>query len=460
MPDHFAPRALLPDGWTEDVLLRVDERGVLQEVRPGAAGTDAPRLSGVVVPGVPNVHSHAFQRALAGLAEGARGADGGRETFWSWRGRMYAFLERLDPDDVEAIAAQLYVELLRSGYTAVAEFHYLHHAPDGRPYHDPAEMSLRILAAADRAGIVLTHLPVLYTSGGFGGAPPESSQRRFLWDVDGVLEVAAACRTRVGSDPARRVGLALHSLRAVPPRAMADALAAFPDPDVPVHIHVAEQRREVDACLAWSGARPVQWLLDHAPVDGRWCLIHVTHVDGDEVARLAASGAVAGLCPTTEANLGDGFFPLRTYLEAGGSFGVGSDSHVSTSPVEELRWLEYGQRLTREERTVAAGLPHPSTARTLLERAWEGGAAAAGLPLGRLEAGRRADWVVLDPDHPVLAGRRDDALLDAWIFSGNATPVRDVHVGGRAVVRDGRHEHQDAVAARYRATVERLAREV
>ncbi|MBW3534050.1 MAG: formimidoylglutamate deiminase [Gemmatimonadetes bacterium] len=456
MRDHLASRALLPDGWADDVLLRVDDRGLLLEARAGATAPEARRIPGVAVPGVPNLHSHAFQRALAGLTERTPSGGGGRDTFWSWRERMYAFLSRLGPEDVEAVATQLYVELLRSGYTVVGEFHYLHHAPDGHPYGDPAEMSRRILAASRAAGIGLTHLPVLYMAGDFGGAPPGEAQRRFLLDVDGVLDLVARCEAETANDPARRVGLALHSLRAVPPEAIEPAVAGLPGPSAPVHIHVAEQRREVEACLAWSGARPVEWLLDHADVDGRWCAVHATHVEAGEAARLAATGAVAGLCPTTEANLGDGIFPLRPWLEAGGRFGVGSDSHVSTSPVEELRWLEYAQRLRLEERNVAAGFPHPSTARSLLERAWAGGAAALGLPVGRLAAGHRADWVALDPDHPALVGRRDDDLLDAWIFSGAANPVAEVVVGGRVRVEAGRHVDEDAVADRYRSVARRL----
>jgi formimidoylglutamate deiminase len=456
MLDVIVPHALLPAGWAEGVRLTADAAGTLVRVEAGAEpDSAAERIEGVALPGMPNLHSHAFQRALAGLTE--RQGGGTEDSFWSWRSAMYGFLGRLTPDDVEAIAGQLYVEMLRAGYTSVAEFHYLHRAADGGRYDDPAEMSRRVLAAADASGIALTLLPVVYMTGDFGGAPPGEGQRRFLLDPDGLSDLLERLAPEL--DGGRRLGVALHSLRAVPPDAIPDALAALErvSPGGPVHVHVAEQRREVEACLAWSGTRPVEWLLEHAPVDARWCLVHATHVTPSEVRRLAASGAVAGLCPTTEANLGDGIFPLRDYLASEGAIGIGSDSHVSVSPVEELRWLEYGQRLVGGARNVASGFPHPSTGRTLFEAAASGGARAMGIRAGALEVGRRADIVVLDPEHPVLAGRSGDALLDSWLFSGNRPSVRHVAVGGRWVVRDGRHPSQQDVLARYRRTVRGLA---
>lgn len=456
MADLFLERALLPDGWAERVRLEIDAHGTLRDVRAGAEPDGADRVAGVVVPGVPDLHSHAFQRALAGLTE--RASPSG-DTFWSWRERMYAFLRTLGPEEVEAVAAQLFVELLRHGFTAVAEFHYLRNDPAGRPYDDPVEMARRVEAAARTAGTGLTLLPVVYTASGFGGMAPTEAQRRFRAPVARLLEDVSALRSATDGDADRRVGLGLHSLRAVPPEALTEALAGLDalDPEAPVHVHVAEQLREVEACLAWSGARPVRWLLDHAPVDDRWCLVHATHMDVAEVEAAAATGAVAGLCPTTEANLGDGLFPYPGWRESGGAWGVGTDSHVSVSPVAELRILEYGQRLTLQERNVAPGAADASTGRTLLQAAWSGGARACGRPLGRVEPGARADLVVLDPDHPALVGRSGDALLDAWIFSGEDTPVRDVMVGGRWVVRDGRHLRQDEVLGRYRQVARRLA---
>jgi formimidoylglutamate deiminase len=483
MRHYHAPLALLPDGWARGVRLVVDGSGALVEVLAGdgdvrgarpagigdppgvdnpAGGERATRvesLPGVVVPGVPDLHSHAFQRALAGRTE--RGSAAG-ESFWSWRERMYRSLTVLEPDDVDAVAAQVYVELLRHGYTAVAEFHYLHLDPAGRPYDDPAELARRVLAAADRAGIGLTLLPVLYRSSDFGGTPADPGQRRFVLDEDAFQDLLVGVSAACAEHPDRRAGLALHSLRAVPPDAFDRALTAWDalDPEGPVHVHAAEQRREVEGCLAWSGRRPVAWLLEHVPMDARWCVVHATHLDDTEVTELARSGAVAGLCPSTEANLGDGLFRLPEYLRAGGSWGIGSDRQVGTSPAEELRWLEYGQRLIHERRAVAAGDADRSTARVLLEGAWAGGARACGRPLGELAVGGRADWVVLDSAHPTLAGLDGDALLDGWIFAGNDSPVREVWVGGRRVVADGRHAREEEVAARYRETMERLARRV
>ncbi len=457
MSDLFFSSALLPTGWARDVRLSVGAGGTLVDISSGASSTGADRIAGVAVPGVPNVHSHAFQRALSGLTE--RGSPRG-DTFWTWRERMYGFLEHLTPDDVQAIAAELQVELLRHGYTAVAEFHYLRNAPDGRSYADPVEMGGRILAAAADTGIGVTLLPALYRASDFGGAPPSEGQRRFIAPVEDLLGDIAVLSARTGDDPNVRIGLALHSLRAVGPDDLRDALDAIGrlDATAPVHIHIAEQEREVEACLAWSGRRPVAWLLDHALVDPHWCAIHATHMDEDETRALAATGAVVGLCPTTEANLGDGVFPFTEYLAAGGRWAIGTDSHVGVSPVADLRLLEYVQRLTRRIRNVAAGTRDASTGRVLLEGAWAGGAQASGRPLGRLASGARADVVVLDDEHPTLVGRAEDDLLDAWIFSGEDTPVRHVMVGGRWVVLDGRHVRQDDIGESYRRVARRLGR--
>lgn len=449
MPHLFFDTALLPSGWADDVRVSVDTAGWITSVEPDARPRGATHLPGVAVPGVPNVHSHAFQRAMAGLAE--RGSPSG-DSFWGWRQRMYGFLRTLDPDAVEAITAQLQVELLERGFTAVAEFHYLRNDTDGRPYEDPVEMGRRILAASRLTGMGMTLLPTVYRTADFGGEPVTHEQRRFATSVEdlvGDIAVLGAGAT-AGSV---RIGLALHSLRAVPPEALAVAVKAAKgmDPEIPIHIHVAEQEREVGACLEWSGARPVEWLLDNADVDEDWCLIHATHVTDDEVAALAGSGATVGLCPTTEANLGDGVFPLPGYQQRNGSWAVGTDSHVGRDPAAELRLLEYGQRLLTRSRNVAAGLAHRSTGRALLDAAWAGGARACGRPLGALAPHLRGDVVVLDPEHPSLVGRAHDDLLDSWIFSGEESPVRHVLVGGRWVVRDGRHEKREEIAQGYRS---------
>lgn len=448
---YFADAALLGEAVCRQVRITVDGNGRLTRVDPeSAAQPGDERIAGLVVPGIANLHSHAFQRAMAGLAERA-GPEG--DNFWRWREVMYAFLAVLSPDDVEAIAGQLYVECLTQGYTAVAEFHYLHNAPDGLPYADPAELSQRIVAGAEAAGIGLTLLPVLYRRSQFGGEPPTPGQRRFVLNVDAF---AALCGRMAAVVP---VGVAPHSLRAVTPDelAAAVAIAGGLGPDTPIHLHVAEQTREVDDCLAWSGARPVAWLLDHAPVDRRWCAIHATHMTADETARLAGSGAVAGLCQTTEANLGDGIFPLRAFLGHGGGFGLGSDSNVGTSPVEELRWLEYVRRLDTRARNVSETRQGASVATSLVRRAAAGGARALGRAAGELAPGLLADLVVLDTDHPALVGREGERLLDAWVFSGNTTPVRHVMVAGRWVVRDGMHANGPSIAAVFARTMRRLA---
>ncbi|CAO3440679.1 formimidoylglutamate deiminase [Azospirillum endophyticum] len=452
----FCDRALLAGGWASGVLLRFDDQGLIVAIETGLdtppAGVE--RAAGPVVPGMPNLHSHAFQRAMAGLTERA---GPGEDSFWTWREVMYGFVRRIDPDRLQAVAAMAYAEMLERGYTSVAEFHYLHHHPNGRPYADPAEMSMRILAAADATGIGLTHLPVLYAQGGFGGQPAGEGQRRFLNDPDRLLRIVEACRAAPGG---HRTGLALHSLRAVSPDAMAvtlDGLSAL-DPAAPVHIHVAEQTAEVDACLAWSGRRPVEWLLDCGRLGPSWCLVHATHVTADEVAGIAASGAVAGLCPTTEADLGDGLFPARDFLAQGGRFGVGSDSQVIIDAAEELRLLEFGQRLAARRRNLLASAPGASTGAALYRAAVAGGSQALGLPVpaGGLEAGQRADLVMLDPDDPRLYGRDEDTLLDAYIFAGARTAVRDVVAGGRLVVRDGRHVDADTIRVGWRHAVDRL----
>ncbi len=451
MSAFFAAAAWLPTGWATEVRVEVDAAGAIVAAKAGALPNGAERLRGPVLPALCDLHCHAFQRAMAGLAERRSGSD---DSFWTWREAMYALVARLEPDDIEAIAAQLYVEALKGGFTSVCEFHYLHHDPAGAAYANPAETSERIVAAATAAGIGLTLLPVLYMTADFGGAPPQSAQRRFLGTPDRIVAMIAALRA---AHPAVRFGLAPHSLRAVPPDALSDALDALAalDATAPIHIHVAEQEREVADCVAWSGRRPVEWLLDRHAVDARWCLVHATHMTDAETDALAGSGAVAGLCPTTEANLGDGVFPLARYLQRDGAFGIGSDSNVSVSAIEELRMLEYGQRLVHRRRSIAATPFSPSTGETLYRAALVGGARASGRRIGGLAPGERADFVVLDPDAPALAERPSEALLDAFIFAGNANPVRDVFVGGRRVVADGRHPDEARIFAAFRRAIAR-----
>ncbi|CAG9168973.1 formimidoylglutamate deiminase [Cupriavidus pinatubonensis] len=445
----LAPHALLPTGWARDVLLAWDTAGRLTTVQAGAsASADVPRAAGPVLPGMPNLHSHAFQRGFAGLTEYrsvTQGGDpAGADSFWSWRTLMYRFALRLSPDTLEAIATQLYIEMLRAGYTSVCEFHYVHHDIDGKPYADAAEMSLRLLRAAERVGIGMTLLPVLYQTAGFGDKPAVAEQRRFLHDTDAMLRLlerlAPAC-----AQHGARLGLAPHSLRAVPQQSLTHALAGLHamDATAPVHIHIAEQQREVDDCIAQTGIRPVEWLLDHAEVDARWCLVHATHMDWDERRRLAHSGAVAGICPTTEANLGDGVFEAAPYLAQHGAWGIGSDSHASVSVAEELRMFEYGQRLALQQRNVLASESHMQVADRLYLEAVAGGARATGRAVAGLAAGQQADFVVLDGSHPTLAGLDGAQALATHVFANHGhETLAEVRTAGRCRVQHGTHPLQ------------------
>jgi formimidoylglutamate deiminase len=420
--------ALLPEGWRNDVVVTV-EHGVIAAMEAVGSGL-AERISGVTVPGLPNLHSHAFQRAMAGLTE-RRGSEA--DSFWTWREQMYRFVERLTPDDLEAIAALAYMEMLEAGFTSVAEFHYLHHQPDGRPYDNIGEMSERIVAAADTVGIGLTLLPVLYRQGGFLGKPPSDGQRRFLNTRDSY---ARLMETKV---PGGEIGIAPHSLRAVALDDLAWAAATFAGK--PSHIHISEQTREVDDCLAAHNKRPVDLFLDTIDAGRNWYLIHATHADAGEIARMAKADVTVGLCPITEANLGDGLFDVPAFLKHGGRFGIGSDSNVRISAADELRTLEYGQRLFHRQRNVL-GDPDRSTGRHLFEQSLGGHA---------LAVGQRADFVVLDGD-----GHHGDAVLDSWIFATDNEAIKSVHRGGVPVVQNGRHKERERLAARYRAIMRRL----
>jgi formiminoglutamate deiminase len=448
MPVIHAAAALTPDGWKADARLILDG-ATIAAVETGVAPRPDDERHAILVPALANVHSHAFQRGMAGLAE-RRGETA--DTFWTWRETMYRFALAMSPDDVETVAAQLYVEMLEAGFAAVGEFHYLHNAPDGAPYAAPAELAGRIVAAARATGIGLTLLPVFYAHATFGGAPPRPEQRRFVSDLDGFARLLEDCRALMaGVGP---VGVAPHSLRAATPSEIAAVVALAGDG--PIHIHAAEQVKEVEDCLAWSRARPVEWLLDHVHVDARWCLVHATHMTEDETRRLARSGAVAGLCPITEASLGDGVFNASLYLGAQGAFGVGSDSNVEIGVAAELKQLEYAQRLRDHARNVCA-LSAGSTGRALYERALAGGAQALRRLSGALRPGSAADLVSLRADHPTLAGRSGDAILDAWIFAVGNPLVDCVWSGGRKLVADGRHFGRAPIAARYGAAMRRLA---
>ncbi|HYC37187.1 MAG TPA: formimidoylglutamate deiminase [Usitatibacter sp.] len=446
----LAEHALLPSGWARGVLITITD-GRIEQVEQRSTERFAERVAGLVLPGMPNVHSHAFQRAMAGLAERRTHAT---DSFWTWRELMYRFAARITPAQMFDIAAWLYVEMLKAGYTSVAEFHYIHRDAQARPYSDPGEMSHRLIAAAGAAGIALTHLPVLYAYGGFGGRAPSEAQKRFVLSAEEYAALVSALSSRLERSRDARVGIAFHSLRAVDEALMRATLAAIEGLSAksPIHIHVSEQQREVEECLAATGKRPVEWLLDHFALGERWCLVHATHLDADEARRLAESGAVAGLCPSTEANLGDGIFPMASFASGtrAGRFAIGSDSHVSVSVAEELRLLEYGQRLAGGRRSALATSAEPSPGQAMYVQAAIRGAQAVGLETGRIAPGHRADLVVLDPAHRALWNVGPEHALDAWIFAGDSACVRDVMVGGSWRVRDRRHEREDELAMRFR----------
>ena len=448
MTDQTTDAAMLwtAPGWQADTGFQVDVAGRVLE----REATEPTASTEWIVPGIPNLHSHAFQRAMAGMAERQTNAE---DSFWTWRETMYRIAARFDPETLHAVAAQLYVEMLEAGYTTVCEFHYLHHAPDGTAYDDRAAMSHALIAAARETGIRLTLLPVLYMSGGFDGRDLSERQRRFGHGVDTYLELLDTLRAE--EDDRLRIGCALHSLRAVPADAMREVLSTLPA-GTPRHIHIAEQVGEVQDCLALRDARPVEWLLSHADVDAHWTLVHATHLNGGEVQGIANSGATVAICPTTEANLGDGLFPLKAYLDAGGALGIGSDAQSSVSPIEELRWLEYGQRLVTHHRNIAVQAASSSVGETLLRRTLASGANATGQPVGKLSPGHCADWLVLDTDAAQFAGMTTIDAIDRWIFSGNRNLVRDVYVGGQQVVSEGRHHDRDAIVVQYRKAIQIL----
>ncbi|WP_312404545.1 formimidoylglutamate deiminase [Rhizobium sp.] len=440
-----AGSALLPQGWASNVRISVTG-GMISNIDTGVDAEATDERHSVLVPAMSNLHSHAFQRAMSGLAE-LRGPND--DSFWSWRVLMYRFALQMTPEQIEAVAAQLYMEMLEAGFCRVGEFHYLHHDRDGSPYTNIAEHAERIAAAGAETGIGLTLLPVFYAHSGFGGQKPIDGQRRFINSVESFGRLMEACRKMQASLPGMQLGIAPHSLRAATPDELTAILPLAEGG--PVHIHVAEQTKEVDDCIAWSGARPVEWLLDHAPVDDRWCLIHATHLTDQEVANMAASGAVAGLCPITEANLGDGTFAASAFLAKGGRLGVGSDSNVQISLPGELRQLEYSQRLAHRARNVIAA-PNGSTGRRLFDAAIYGGAQALAAKAG-LVSGAPADIVALNTGNALYLA--EDSLLNNWIFGGDVT-VDSVWAAGNKKVVNGRHVARDKIRTHFAKTMQAL----
>ncbi|MDH3372427.1 MAG: formimidoylglutamate deiminase [Gammaproteobacteria bacterium] len=448
MTDIFARKALLQKGWADNVRFGINA-GRITDLTPNKSPESADFVAGIVIPGLCNAHSHAFQRALAGRTEERSPA--GQDSFWTWRERMYELAARMDAESLAAIAAQAYSEMLASGYTSVAEFHYLHRE-SGSEQHDGA-MFNAICQAANNSGIGLTYVPVLYERAGFDKPKPEGQQKFFALDVESFLEHHARASEIAGDRVC--VGIGAHSLRAVGKESLLEIAAAATDAKIPLHLHIAEQQREVDECLSVYGRRPVSWLLDNFDVDNRWCLVHATHMDADETKNLANSGAVVCLCPSTEANLGDGLFPLHDYLINGGQIAIGSDSHISINPFEELRWLEYGQRLAAQCRNVVS-LEQSHVGHELFSRVLTGGASACAQESVGLQVGASADLVTLYDADPMLVGHDGTTLLDALVFSGYRLPIERVMVGGDWRVVDGKHVDQEDTRAAYAATLERL----
>ncbi|WP_395007716.1 formimidoylglutamate deiminase [Undibacterium sp.] len=446
----YAKNALLPSGWTSNVRLHWNAQGDFTQIELNAVATAYEVQHGFVSPGMTNLHSHAFQRAMAGMTEIA---GEGPDSFWTWRDLMYRYALAISPEQMQAIAAQLYSECLRHGYTSVCEFHYVHRAPNGEFYADIAETSKQVIAAANLTGMGITMLPVLYSYADFKQLPLREDQRRFSTNVDQILQIIQALEVQRNAQV--EVGVAPHSLRAASTDQIRELVAGLPSAR-PIHIHIAEQMREVHACIAATGKRPVELLFDTQAVDERWCLVHATHLNQQEVASMAASQSVAGICTSTEANLGDGFFELPDYIAAQGRFGIGTDSHASQSVVEEIRWLEYGQRLKAQGRNIASAKGQRRVADFLWQQCLLGGAQASGRKVGQLQTNYRADFIVFDDQHPNLQGLGVADVLSSVVFTGNDNLIRDVYVGGQQVVTAGRHREQVQINANYVACMQQL----
>lgn len=448
----FCRKLLQGETWRDDVVMEVDPDGIIMGIEPGIKGTADEQIDGIVIPGMPNAHSHSFQRLIAGLT-GPRGDH--QDSFWSWREAMYQCAGGISPAQLADVASWVFVEMLKAGYTTCAEFHYIHHQPDGQPYDNLAEMSGRLFEAAENSGIAMTLLPVLYNSAGFGKTRHENEQRRFVNGPDRYLQLMVECQEMIASHPLMALGLAPHSLRAVPGSILNEVLQAWPNHVCPVHIHIAEQPAEVEDCLAHLGARPVEWLLDQYPVNERWSLVHATHLSDDELKSAVSRRVIAGLCPTTEADLGDGVFRTADWLRAGGQFSIGSDSNVRISVIEELRLLEYNERLGSGQRNVLTG-PDSTCGRFLFQHAARAGGVACGQPVGILEPGYRADMLELNTEHVMMTGREPDVALDSWIFAGDQTIINSVWVAAQRRVHQGHHARDEELRRKFSKAISGL----
>jgi len=442
----YAERILLAEGWKHQKTLTI-KNGVITQIESGKAD-DVNECLSTVIPGMVNCHSHAFQRAFAGFSE--QGSEG-QDSFWTWRNVMYKFLEQLTSDNAQIIASQLYIEMLKMGYTRVAEFHYLHHDIDGNNYDELASMANAIFKAANTSGIGLTLLPVLYRHSGFGEKPANNGQKRFINSVQQFNRLVSDCFSLSADYENTNVGIAPHSLRAVDKDSLTEVVEHVRalDAKAPVHIHIAEQQKEVEDCLAYYNKRPVQWLLDNQNLDEQWCLIHATHIDKQERQGIIASKAIAGICPTTEANLGDGIFPTTEFLSENGTFAIGSDSHISVNPIEELRWLEYAQRLTKQQRAILANKKQASVGQNLWQKAALGGAQSTNSNTGELAIGKQADLLVLDEQQTRLFANSEQHLLDSVLFASQKNPIKDVMVNGHWVIKDYQHNQEQQISDKF-----------
>jgi len=472
MKKYYAENILLSDGWATDKTITIED-GIITAITSGKK-SDAIAFSGTVIPGMINCHSHAFQRAFAGFSE--QGSEG-KDSFWTWRKIMYKFLAQLSHDDAQVIAQQLYIEMLKMGYTRVAEFHYLHHDINGNTYskgesesdsksnsknqspNKLATMAHAIFKAAKNSGIGLTMLPVLYQYAGFGQQKPNEGQKRFINSTVQFNQLVSDCFDLTQKYPNTNIGIAPHSLRAVDKESMTQAVEHVRSLDnkAPIHIHIAEQQQEVTDCLQHYSKRPVQWLLDNIKLDKHWCLIHATHINEQEQQGIVASKAIAGICPTTEANLGDGIFPTTDFLSLNGTFAIGSDSHISVNPIEELRWLEYAQRLTKQQRAVLASPETASVGQNLWHRAATGGAQSTNSNTGSLSVGKQADLLVLDEKQISLFANKNTHLLDSVIFASQKNTVKDVMVNGHWVIQNGKHEQEQSSADNFAKLLTKLS---
>ena len=441
---YFIKKALLSQGWAKNVRLGVDDKGLIVSLKTNVSAEQDDHRLGLVIPGLVNCHSHAFQRAMAGLTEYQVSPT---DTFWSWRKTMYRFANLVSPEDLQDIASYLYLEMIKQGYTSVAEFHYVHHQPNGKPYSSVSQLSQSVINAANIAGINLTLLPVLYMNAGFGDQALLDDQKRFGNSVDSYLALHDEATRYCSHQSQHSVGMALHSLRAVPASSMTEVISHFKSRvhSCPIHIHIAEQTQEVEQSIKALGKRPVEWLLDNHDIDKQWCLIHATHMTPKETAEVAKSGATVGICPTTEANLGDGFFPLRQYLDDGGQIAIGSDGNTCTNPMEELRWLEYGQRLLSRTRNVASDDRERHTGTNLYSHYLEGGARSIGQKTGALKLGGRADLIVLDDNSADLANIAADSILDVLVFGTSQSLIKDVMVNGTWKITNYHHADEERI---------------